>query len=176
MLRKNINRSLFFLLVTLLHISATASAQYRTTQSGPFPSVVIAGEPFFCISTDGNQVPVFLDDSVYNIIGRATPGYQRGGAEIHVSPTRLGEMPPRAALFWFYHECGHAALPRGVGSFSQMAEVNADCFAIRSMVSQGFIRSWRDFQEVVSTVVGLAGTSSHLPGPQRAQLLANCTR
>lgn len=158
------------LVLVLASILPILSAQNVSAQMF---EVFVAGIPVNCTSHYGEPVAIFSDDSVYQNIGIASR--IQGGRPIMVlSPTFMNQIPPQAAVFWFAHECAHHALPIGIGTQNRQAELNADCFAIRNMRNWGLIRNRRDFEAVISTVVGMAGTSMHLPGPSRARLLWDC--
>lgn len=154
---------------------ALLNLPFATAQSGPPQyQIYVSNVPLSCSSHYGEPVPIYVDDSVYQNIGIAARNPMNGAPYIIISPSFLNQVTYQAAVFWFYHECAHHALAIGVGSQSQGAEVNADCYAIRAMRNHGLVRNQYDFDAIISSIVGMPGTQQHLPGPYRAQHLWNC--
>ncbi len=124
-------------------------------------SINIHGIPFNCTAHNGQSVPVFTDPASAAAaapLGGARADWVPGaGYRISLNVAMLNNAPPRAAVMVFYHECGHVALPPGVGLNSPMQERNADCWAIENMVYDGFIRNMADFQEAVQYVLLIGG-------------------
>ncbi|WP_300531583.1 hypothetical protein [Maricaulis sp.] len=137
-------------------------------------AIQVAGIPVQCQTADGQQVAISLDDALYQNIGMADFNDATGEPYIRISPRWLNEVPPQAAMFWFYHECAHLNLPRGVGTDSPYREINADCWAINRMYAHGFIRNYGDVQAIAGDVGRLPGSSTHLPGPARVQSMLQC--
>lgn len=123
--------------------------------------VNIHGYPFSCVANNGQQVPIFTD---WNAAQAAAP---LGGARADFSPQfgytialnvqMLSQTPPLAAVMVFFHECGHVALPPGVGLNSPHQERNADCWAAKQMVQQGYIKNYQDFMQAVTYVIQIGG-------------------
>jgi len=121
----------------------------------------IHGIPFSCTAHNGQPVPVFTDPvsaAAAAPLGGARADWVPGsGYRISLNVPMLSSAPPRAAVMVFYHECGHVALPPGVGLNSPMQERNADCWAIQNMVNDGFIQNMTQFQEAVQYVLHIGG-------------------
>lgn len=123
--------------------------------------VNIHGHPFSCQANNGQQVPIFTDWNA------AQAAASSGGARADYSPQygytiamnvqMLSQTPPLAAVMVFFHECGHVALPPGVGLNSPHQERNADCWAAEQMVQQGYIQSHQDFIQAVTYVIQIGG-------------------
>lgn len=119
--------------------------------------VSIFGTSVYCRASNGQLVPIF-DDVHAAAAARSSGGARadfsnQNGFTIAVDPYFMNSLPRLGAFMVFYHECAHVALPMGVGLNSPSQERNADCAAIRFMVSRGLIKSWGDFQEAMSPVI-----------------------
>lgn len=124
-------------------------------------SINIHGTPFDCTAYNGQLVPIFADPQ------SASAAAQLGGARVDWVPgsgwrmslnlAMLNQTPPRAAVLVFFHECGHVALPPGIGTNSPQQERNADCWAVQTMVQLGFIQNMAHFQEAVQYVLQIGG-------------------
>jgi hypothetical protein len=87
----------------------------------------------------------------------------------------LSWVSPATRRFFYAHECAHHALGHTLGaSYPTQREQQADCWAIRTLVSAGQIGS-SDLREIQSDVARLGRADwTHLPGPQRAINLNAC--
>lgn len=131
--------------------------------ANPF-NPTIGGVPVYCTSASGQPVATVVDPSLPDV-GRAVPG---APPIIVLNPAVLSQLSPRMQLFWYAHECAHHRL--GPAN----SEINADCWAIKLMRNQGLLRR-QDLPELQAQIAGTPGSMwGHLPGPQRAQLFANC--
>lgn len=148
-----------------LIISAAGPAR---AQDGGMWQVYIAGVPLRCVSYYGEPVRIYMTRGLNNV-GIATR-VQSGQPIIVMNPDVLARFSPLVQVWWFAHECGHHAL----GPYN--SESNADCWGVRVLRDQGFIRSRYDLQAFVRDLSSLPGSSvGHLPGPQRAQNVINCS-
>jgi len=88
-----------------------------------------------------------------------------------------GRLPPSVVTFFLYHECGHHALGHLLGaSFPLTNEQAADCWAARTLVSQGAFNE-NDIRTVQAAIAHLGRADwTHLPGPIRAMNLRLCAR
>lgn len=132
-------------------------------QQGPLQYVTIGGVPMHCVAGNGQLAALYIDPSVNQFIGIASNG---GYPTIRLGPGFFNNVPPFVAQFWFLHECAH----HSVGG----SEAAADCFAIRNMRALGLVRHPGQVQQLMQQISGMAGTSRHLPGRQRAQLVYQC--
>jgi hypothetical protein len=127
-------------------------------------SPVIGGLPVYCTTFDDRPVATIID-SMLPDVGRAIPG---PSPIIVLNPAVLSQLTPRMQLFWYAHECAHHRL--GPAN----SEINADCWAIKLMRTQGLLRR-EDLPELQAQIAMTPGSIwGHLPGPQRAQLFAGC--
>jgi hypothetical protein len=141
-----------------------------------YPLVHIQGVPVSCTASNGQTV-LFYDHpaaaQAAKQLGGAradfTPQY---GYTIALDPQLMNNLPFLGALFVVYHECGHVALPMGVGMMSQFQEKNADCYAVQAMRSHGYINSWSDFNKAMSAVIMSGG--GHYMSQQRINSIAQC--
>ncbi|MEX0300394.1 MAG: hypothetical protein AB3N28_15070 [Kordiimonas sp.] len=158
----------------LLWVTTSQSAEAQR----PLRSLRLSGLTVSCQTARGQQVPIYLDDSQYQNIGRA--GFYNNNPRqpfIAISPTWLNQVPYQAAVFWFYHECAHVNLPMGVGTYSQAAEINADCWALNRMAAHGLVRSGYDVNAIAATILPQRGSPmGHLPGPARMNAMLRCLR
>ena len=150
------------LLLGLVCFSTASFAQSRT--------ISVYGVQLYCNDSIGRPVPFYVDDFAAQSYGGAfaVPDSPTGPA-IVVSLSTLRNVPPLSAFMIVFHECGHVALPIGIGAGSPNQELNADCFAIREMRRFGLINNMRDFEEAVAYV-----SSFHGQGPYRRQNAFNC--
>ncbi len=148
------------LILCLLFIWPAMSAHSEFLNFNP----IIAGVPVFCNSYEGQPVALVADYSLPDV-GRAAPG---NPPIIVLNPNELSRMTPRMQLFWYGHECAHHVL--GPAN----SEINADCWSIQTMRDQGLI-SINEIPELMAQIEQTPGSMwGHLPGPQRAQLFAQC--
>lgn len=74
-------------------------------------------------------------------MGGARADYTSHGYQIALDLDFKNSLSPLGALFTVFHEFAHVALPMRVGLASPRQQRNADCYAISSMKTLGFIRS-----------------------------------
>jgi hypothetical protein len=150
------------LLACLASVGPT-HAQWTGPSYNPF-NPVIAGIPVYCTSYSGQPV-AFVPNFYLSDVGRAQPGVP---PTIELNPNVLAQLSPRMQLFWYGHECAHHVLG------PQNSESNADCWSIRTMRDQGLLAP-HELTELQAQILSSPGSIwGHLPGPQRAQLLAQC--
>lgn len=138
-------------------------AQWTGPGYNPF-SPVIAGLPVYCTSYTGQPV-AFVPNWNLSDVGRARPG---NPPTIELNPNVLMRLTPKMQLFWYGHECAHHVL----GPYN--SEMGADCLSIRIMRDQGLLAR-HEIPELQRQILGSPGSVwGHLPGPQRAQLFAQC--
>jgi hypothetical protein len=138
-------------------------------QEGPFASVTVGDVPLSCRDHTGRTVPIWFDRNIGDAaIARRFPD---GTTFIAFNPDATARMTPLVQVFVFAHECGHHALPPG------HSESDADCWAASVVRRQGFVRDMRQLSEILRVFAGSPGSAAgHLPGPQRARLIAQCTQ
>lgn len=123
---------------------------------------IIGGVSLFCVGGAG-PVATMLDATLPDV-GRALP-YGRPPL-IVLNPYVLQQLSPLMQIFWYGHECAH--------HLHGADEIQADCVSIKMMRNQGFLHR-SQIPELQSQIAGSPGSLwGHLPGPARAQHLANC--
>jgi len=154
------------ILISILLLSIGISESYsQWVGQGYNPyNPIIAGVPVHCTSYIGHPV-AFIPNFNLQDVGRAIPGYP---PIIELNPNILAQLTPKMQLFWYAHECAHHVLG------PQNSEVNADCWAIKTLRNQGFIL-YNDIAQLQQQIVNTPGSVwGHLPGGQRATLFLNC--
>jgi len=155
--------SLAFSLAVMTPVAAPARAQ-----DGGMWQVYIAGVPLSCASYYGEPVRIYMTRDLNNV-GIATR-VQNGQPIIVMNPDVLARFQPLVQVWWFAHECGHHAL----GPYN--SETNAVCWGVRVLRDQGVLRNVYDLQAFAFVLSSLPGSAvGHLPGPQRAQNVINCS-
>lgn len=131
--------------------------------------VSVQADPLPCTSYNGIQVP-YIANSNLNNVGVAHKMYN-GQPIIQINPNVIGQLPEYVRQFWYAHECAHHALHPVFNS-----EVNADCWAIKSIRNIGIINHPQQINSLLNYISTLPGNvqTGHLPGPIRAQNLYAC--
>lgn len=111
----------------------------------------IAGVNVFCGGATTVVTPMIND------MAKASPGF------IYLHPN-LNSFPVGVMFFTYAHECGH--------QIYGWNEIASDMFAVRLGREQGFIDE-DVIREVCQALWMSPGDWTHLPGPQRCQLLYN---
>ena len=134
-------------------ITASLFSHGARAQINMGPNPVIGGIPMVC----GGVVTVVYPHGAIGDIARAVPG------QIMLDQA-FATLPPYVQRFVWGHECGHH-----LGG----NEMQADCTAVQFGKHQGWL-TWGGLQQVKTLLVQSAGDWTHLPGPQRIQLLEAC--
>lgn len=149
-------------------VALTSGPDPARAQDGGMWQVNIAGVPLNCVSFYGEPVRIYMTRGLNNV-GIATR-VRNGRPIIVMNPDVLARFQPLVQVWWFAHECGHHAL----GPYN--SETNADCWGVRVLRDQGFIRSVHDLEAFAWDLGSLPGSAmGHLPGPQRAQNVITCS-
>lgn len=128
----------------------------------------VRGLPMTCTAFDGTRVLIVRNPYLNNV--GVAHRFRSGQPTIELNPNVTLQFSATVAQWWFSHECAHHGLPPGMNS-----EMNADCFAIRQMRNYGIITSYAQLQAFAVELRNLPGSpTGHLPGPLRAQHIANC--
>ncbi|MBX9574589.1 MAG: hypothetical protein K2X07_03010 [Caulobacteraceae bacterium] len=137
-------------------------------QQGPYWSVAVGGTQLSCRDFRNMAVPIYFDRTIGDAaIARR---YPNGSMFIAFNPDAMRRMTPLVQVFVFAHECAHHALLPG------HSESQADCWAASFVRRQGFVRSNAQLSEIMRAFGGNPGSAmGHLPGPQRAALIAQCS-
>lgn len=137
-------------------------------QQGPYWSVTVGGVSLSCRDYRNMAVPIFFDRNIGDAaIARRFPN---GAMYIAFNPDAVQRMTPLVQVFLFAHECAHHALLPG------HSESQADCWAASVVRRQGFVRNYGQLSEIMRSFAGNPGSAmGHLPGPQRAALIARCS-
>ncbi len=125
-----------------------------------------------CEDALGTPVTV-IPTPALNDIGQAS--VYRGRPVIFFNAAFAQRFPSDVVTFFLYHECGHHALGHVLGAGFPLAnEQAADCWAARTLVSQG--KFDEDDIRTVQVAIAQFGRAdwTHLPGPMRAMNLAGC--
>lgn len=124
-----------------------------------------------CVNRLGVPVISVASNHLQNVaMARETPY----GPEILYNPNVLNSLQPVTRLFWYAHECAHHDLGHVLGNLILSREVDADCWAIRTLSSAGLI-SRPDLSVIQGDIFPLPGDGwLYLPGPERALLLEEC--
>lgn len=157
------------ILACLLVVIIMPYAQYASAQiQGPMYQINVRGLPMHCTSYNQQPVKIFVDDQLNNV-GIATYEYN-GSPIIVLNPNVLGQFSDTVTQWWFAHECAHHAMYPAFNN-----ESNADCNGVKALVQYGVIRRQEQLIAFYREISSLPGSSSgHLPGPIRAQHIANC--
>jgi hypothetical protein len=129
-----------------------------------------------CYDPQGRPVAVLASAKVKRgnvaIAGRL----KDGRPFIAYNPQSLRRFHPVTRIYIYYHECAHHRLGHSSGYRPQNRENAADCWAIRYMTRRGLLNDQR-MRIIMRDVLKFGrGDHVHLPGPQRARLLAQCYR
>ncbi|EPF7755465.1 hypothetical protein ACSVMW_004531 [Vibrio parahaemolyticus] len=117
-----------------------------------------------------NGVPVqYVANPQLNNVGMANV-MMNGQPIIQLNPNVINQLPYQVRQFWYAHECAHHALfPH------QNSEVNADCWAIKTIRNLGIIQNQQQITQLLNYISTLPGSmQGHLPGPARAQNIYWC--
>jgi hypothetical protein len=118
-------------------------------------SVRIAGRALKC-----GKVRNVLDARLPNL-GISVPDNRL----LVVNPMLLAREPETVRLFVFHHECGH----HHVGA----SELNADCWAVRRGVEEGWLTQ-AGLQQVCRSFADAPATATHPSGARRCSNLDRC--
>jgi hypothetical protein len=147
-----------------LLFASSAQAQVE----GPFYQVNVRGVNMYCRSYYGEPVAVYMNRQLQDV-GMATR-MVNGSPILIINPDVTDGYSDLVTQWWFAHECAHHALPPALNS-----EVNADCFAVRELRRIGLLYNPAQLNAFAYELANLPGTRmGHLPGPLRAQNIAQC--
>jgi hypothetical protein len=156
-------------IVASLSVAAVASVTTSATAQGFRPHSL---HDTTCVDTLGLKVQAGPNPQLNNV-AVAFRG-QDGRPLITYNPLVLKRFHPVTQAFWFYHECAHHALGHSAGNRPMSRERDADCWAVRTMRARGQLTAER-LQIIQRDMQPLPGDGKlYLPGPQRAQHLAQC--
>lgn len=97
-----------------------------------------------------------------------------GSPVILYNPNIVASHVKQIDTFFFWHECAHHALAHAIRNIPFSREQEADCWAIRGLISIG---AFTDYDiRVLQTALASFGKGdwTHLPGPARAINLSSC--
>lgn len=129
-----------------------------------------------CFDPQGRPVVVLASGKV-KLGNVAIAGRLKDGRPfIAYNPGALKRFHPVTRIYIYYHECAHHRLGHSSGFRPQNRENAADCWAIRTMTRRGLLNNQR--MRIIMNDVRRFGRGDHvhLPGRQRARLLARCYR
>ena len=130
-----------------------------------------------CFDPQGRAVVVLASAKV-KMGNVAIAGRLKDGRPfIAYNPDALKRFHGITRIYIYYHECAHHRLGHSSGYRPQNRENAADCHAIRTMTRRGLLNNQR-IRIIMRDVrrLGANGDHVHLPGAQRAQLIARCYR
>lgn len=146
-------------------LGSLALVMVSTPSVAQQPSIYLYGVELWCNDSNGYRVPIY-DDPQSAAIARSYGGgvatRDAYGSRIALDPATMNSVPRLSAFMIFFHECGHVALPFGIGVGSPEQEANADCFAIRMMRDFGLIGNWSQFNEAVAYASGGHGMNARV--------------
>lgn len=151
-------RLLILFVALLVGLFGELSFAQMPVQGQRTASLTIGGAVVSCAPA------VWMADYTLNDVGVANPY----ASVIAYNPKVIVSMPPKVALFWLGHECGHITVPTSI-------ETEADCWSVKTGVKQG----WFGRSELAYLKAQLAynsGDSTHPPGPVRLALMDSCVR
>lgn len=125
-----------------------------------------------CVDFRGKPVASILDPFVQDV---AMAIYlTRDNPVIVYNPEVVSWLTNPTRLFFYAHECAHHVLGHGVNGHSLASEQQADCWALRELVSRRLLND--DDIGAVQRDIALFGRAdwTHLPGPKRAINLRAC--
>jgi hypothetical protein len=129
-----------------------------------------------CFDPQGRPVVVLASAKV-KMGNVAIAGRLKDGRPfIAYNPDALKRFHAITRIYIYYHECAHHRLGHSSGYRPQTRENAADCYSIRYMTRRGLLNNRRI--RIIMRDVRRFGSSDHvhLPGAQRAQLIAQCYR
>ena len=154
-------RSLCVAMAAALFAPIPAQAQVQ----GPFSSYTVSGVPINCALPGGTQVPIYIDHSLQNI---GLGGNGPNGPRIILNPSVMDQFSPLVQAWWLAHECAHTYLPAG------HTEAAADCVAAQNIRLLGILQHSHQLNAFTAQISGLPASPTHLPGPARVQIIAQC--
>ncbi|MGI2865281.1 hypothetical protein [Vibrio alginolyticus] len=100
-----------------------------------------------------NGVPVqYIANPQLNNVGMANV-MMNGQPMIQLNPNVINQLPYQVRQFWYAHECAHHALfPQ------QNSEVNADCWAIKTIRNLGIIQNQQQITQLLNYISTLPGS------------------
>ena len=118
-----------------------------------------------CVDINGRQVALQKTPGTNNFYATATAG---GWPIILWDPVKASQFSKETQTFFYAHECAHHALGHTYKQIINAKENQADCWAIRALVSDGtFNRS--HVRQVKKELAEIPGDWwEYLPGHQRA--------
>lgn len=129
-----------------------------------------------CFDPQGRAVVVLASAKV-KMGNVAIAGRLKDGRPfIAYNPDALKRFHGITRIYIYYHECAHHRLGHSSGYRPQNRENAADCWSIRHMTRRGLLNDRR--VRIIMRDVRRFGSSDHvhLPGAQRARLIAQCYR
>lgn len=140
-----------------------------------FAAVEVHGENLSCFDASGIAVPILFSDAAIPLGGGAYASTGPNGPSIMLSPKYMDGLSRQAAIFVFFHECAHVALPIGIGLGSSSQETTADCYAANEMGRKGFIKTWAEFADAMGAITNAPGSAKgHPPGKERIVRASAC--
>jgi hypothetical protein len=138
---------------------------------GAMPGTTVQAAPPVTLQSDGSihiagrtlrcgKVRNALDAQLPNL-GISVPDRRL----LVVNPLLLARQPETVRLFVFHHECGH----HNVGA----SELNADCWAVRRGVQEGWLNN-AGLVQVCNSFHGAPATATHPSGARRCSNLDRC--
>ena len=151
-------RFMLFVTALLLGFCCESSFAQMPIQGQQSVSLNIGGAIVRCVPA------VWVANYSLGDVGAAQ--FTHAGSVITYNPQVVASMPPRAAMFWLGHECGHITLHTSV-------ETDADCWSVRTGVQQGWFGP-SDLAFLKTQMANNNGDMTHPPGPERIALIESC--
>lgn len=148
--------------------AASLISQAHAEIHGPMPSIDVGGIPMHCNSFSGAPVAIFLNTQL-NGVSLSTQNSD-GLPIIVMNPHIANRFSPLVPQWWFAQACArHALAPQ----FNN--ELNADCFASRSLVRFGLLTKPQQLIAFHQELAALPQTSmGNSPGLLRLRTIQHC--
>ena len=122
-----------------------------------------------CVDARARPVPTTID---YGLPLLALAAMEKGKAVVRYNPALMPDLPARARLFFFAHECARLALGQPLGAERSIQHARqADCWALATLQRSGEA----DATLAAELAIGESDWTA-LPGPARTVDLAACAR
>lgn len=122
-----------------------------------------------CVDARARPVPTVID---YDLPLLALAAMEKGRAVVRYNPALMPDLPARARLFFFAHECARLALGQPLGGERSIQHARqADCWALATLQRSG------EAGATIAAELAVGETDwTVLPGPARTVDLAACDK
>lgn len=122
-----------------------------------------------CVDARARPVQTTIDHGLPQL---ALAAMEKGRSVVRYNPALMPDLPARARLFFFAHECARLALGQPLGAERSVQQVRqADCWALATLQRSG------EADATLAADLAVPETDwAVLPGPARTVDLAACAR